>query len=155
MNYPASFVQVVYSLDYLLEDLPNHGFVVHEAAQREYSLQVSQVAMLKDEEGDVRIVGVDMIWEASIRGLLHFMSIRGCLFIFGYCPRLNTCLDTGRSHFRLVLASCCRVNLRFCMLPHREMYLPKIKAVYHVSIRGLYAIVLDLDKAISFTREED
>ena len=61
MNYPASFVQVVYSLDYLLEDLPNHGFVVHEAAQREYSLQVSQVAMLKDEEGDVRIVGVDLI----------------------------------------------------------------------------------------------
>lgn len=53
MNNPASFVQIVYSLDYLLEDLPNDVFVVHEAAHGEDSLQVSQVAVLKDEEGEV------------------------------------------------------------------------------------------------------
>lgn len=53
MDNPASFVQVVYSLDYLLEDLPNDGFVVHEAAHGEDPLQVSPVAVLEDEEGEV------------------------------------------------------------------------------------------------------
>ena len=41
MSYPARPVQEVYSLDYLPEDLPDDGLVVHEAAHGKDPLQVS------------------------------------------------------------------------------------------------------------------
>jgi hypothetical protein len=107
MYNPASFVQVVYSLHYLLENLSDDGFVVHEAAHGEDSLQVSEGAVLKDEKGEATIViGGVLTRQAFICWLLHFMAIEGWLFIFGYCPRLNACLDTGQLLFRMVLASC-------------------------------------------------
>lgn len=53
----ASFVQVVHTLDYLLEDLSDNRFFVHEAAHGEGSQQVSELAVLKDEEGEATIVG--------------------------------------------------------------------------------------------------
>jgi hypothetical protein len=64
------------------------------------------VAVLKDKEGEGPIVGGVLTWQTFIRWLLHFMAIGGWLFIFGYCPRLNACLDTGQLLIRLDLASC-------------------------------------------------
>lgn len=83
------------------------------------------------------------------------MTMKGWLFIFGYCLRLNACLDTGQLLIRLVLASCWRVNARVRKLPCGEVYLTEIKAPYHVSNRGLHGMNLHLDKAISLAREED
>jgi hypothetical protein len=111
--------------------------------------------MLKDEEGEATIVCGVLNRQAFIRWLLHFMPNRGWLFIFGYCPRLNACLDTGHLLFRYALASCWRVNARVRKLSCGEVYLSEIKAPYHVSMRSLHAMNLHLNKAVSLAREED